>query len=175
MKNLGVALAVILLLAACEREQRRFSEVAPSSGRPEGTRQSELTAGGAAPAAMVRNPYEDNAWAVGEGKRLYQAYNCNGCHANGGGGMGPALMDAKWIYGSEPQNIYTTIVEGRPNGMPAFGGKIPDQQLWQLVAYVRSMSGLARADAAPGRADAMQAGEPETRRDATRPRPEPPS
>ena len=162
MKAFGVAaLAMVLLLTACEREQRRFSEAKPSTSRPQGTRQSELTAGGTPPAAMGRNPYEENAWAVGEGKRLYAAYNCNGCHANGGGGMGPALMDATWLYGSEPQNVFATIVEGRPNGMPAFGGKIPDQQVWQLVAYVRSMSGQLAKDVAPGRTDHMAVKYPE--------------
>jgi len=60
-----------------------------------------------------------------------------------------ALMDAEWLYGSEPQNIYTTIIEGRPKGMPAFGGKVPDQQIWQLVAYVQSMSGNAPLDVVP--------------------------
>jgi cytochrome c oxidase cbb3-type subunit 3 len=69
--------------------------------------------------------------------------------------MGPALMDAQWIYGSKPENIFESIVEGRPNGMPAFGAKIVEDQIWQLVAYVRSMSGLLRSDVAPGRADAM--------------------
>ncbi len=63
--------------------------------------------------------------------------------------MGAALMDDKWIYGHEPHAIYATIVEGRPNGMPAFGGRIPDDQVWQLVAYVRSMSGQLRKDVAP--------------------------
>jgi cytochrome c oxidase cbb3-type subunit 3 len=118
----------------------------------------------------MRHPYDGNAWAVGEGKRLYQAYNCNGCHANGGGGMGPALMDATWIYGGDPQNVYTSIVEGRPNGMPAFGGKIPDQQIWQLVAYVRSMSGQLRADIRPGRDDHMRVKESEMARRPERPR-----
>ena len=32
------------------------------------------------------------------------------------------------------------LVEGRPNGMPAWGGKIPDEQLWQIATYVRSLS-----------------------------------
>ncbi len=36
-----------------------------------------------------------------------------------------------------PENIYATIINGRPNGMPAFGGKIPPQQVWQIVAYVQ--------------------------------------
>ena len=57
-------------------------------------------------------------------------------------------MDSRWIYGSEPENIFATIMQGRPNGMPAFGGRIPDDQLWQLVAYVRSLSGQTPQDAA---------------------------
>jgi cytochrome c oxidase cbb3-type subunit 3 len=65
-------------------------------------------------------------------------------------------MDAKWIYGDQPENIFETIAEGRPNGMPAFGGKIGSDQIWQIVAYVRSLSGLLRKDVAPGRNDAMQ-------------------
>jgi cytochrome c oxidase cbb3-type subunit 3 len=35
---------------------------------------------------------------------------------------------------------YYDNLEGRPNGMPAWGGKVPDEQLWQLATYVRSMS-----------------------------------
>jgi cytochrome c oxidase cbb3-type subunit III len=84
--------------------------------------------------------YYDNAQAVQAGKLLFGAYNCSGCHSNGGGGMGPSLMDDEWIYGDRLEQIHATIVEGRPNGMPSWGGKIPDQQIWQLAAYVRSMS-----------------------------------
>jgi len=54
--------------------------------------------------------------------------------------MGPSLMDNEWIYGGRLTQIHQTLVEGRPNGMPAWGGKIPDPQLWEIAAYVRSMS-----------------------------------
>ncbi len=84
--------------------------------------------------------YYDNAEAVMTGKRLFGQYNCSGCHSNGGGGMGPSLMDNEWIYGGRLEQIHQTLVEGRPNGMPTWGGKIPDDQLWQISAYVRSMS-----------------------------------
>jgi cytochrome c oxidase cbb3-type subunit 3 len=84
--------------------------------------------------------YYNNADAVNTGKRLFQQYNCSGCHSNGGGGMGPDLMDDVWIYGGRLEQIHQTLVEGRPNGMPAWGGKVPDEQLWQLSAYVRSLS-----------------------------------
>jgi cytochrome c oxidase cbb3-type subunit III len=53
------------------------------------------------------------------------------------------------------------VVEGRPNGMPSFRGKIPDTQVWQITAYVRSMSGLLSSTVAPGREDAMNAKKPE--------------
>ncbi len=82
----------------------------------------------------------DNPAAVQTGMRLFAQYNCNGCHSNGGGGMGPDLMDDEWIYGGRLEQIHQTIVQGRPNGMPSWGGKIPDEQIWQIAAYVRSMS-----------------------------------
>jgi cytochrome c oxidase cbb3-type subunit 3 len=71
--------------------------------------------------------------------------------------MGPPLMDEQWIYGSDPENIYATIVEGRPNGMPSFRGKIPEYQVWQLVSYVQSLSGNVPKDAASGREDHLHA------------------
>ena len=75
--------------------------------------------------------------------------------------MGPPLMDAKWRYGGRIDQIAASIAEGRPNGMPSFRNKLPDYQIWQLTAYVRSMSGQAAKDAAPGRDDDMQMKTPE--------------
>jgi cytochrome c oxidase cbb3-type subunit III len=155
-----LALLLALALTACEREQRRFTEIAPLSGRPQPQANTELQPGtpgapGPQSKTTVPAPYGQNAWAVSEGKRLYTWFNCVGCHAHGGGGMGPPLIDENWIYGSEPGNIYDTIVQGRPNGMPAFGGKLGDQQVWQLVAYVRALGGLVRKDIRPGRNDNM--------------------
>jgi cytochrome c oxidase cbb3-type subunit 3 len=166
---LAAACAFMLLLPACEREARRFDETPAQAAPAEAKSESPLHAGGRPAASRRANPVEDNAYAVAQGKRLFTWFNCVGCHAHGGGGSGPALMDDKWLYGHAPANIYASIVEGRPNGMPSFGGKIPQAQVWQLVAYVRSMSGLVRSDVAPGRNDAMQATEPETRREKSTP------
>jgi len=151
----GCVLAIALAPAACQREQRRFSEVAPASGLPDRLRMSGFNPGDPGAPTTLRNPYEGNAWAVSEGKRLYTAMNCVGCHAHGGGGMGPALIDDVWTYGDQPGEIYTSIVGGRPNGMPAFGGKLTDPQLWQLVAYVQSLGGGLRKDVRPTRSDHM--------------------
>jgi len=160
------SLLITLVFVSCEREKRAFEVDPASSSRVAAGQRTELQPGPRpgqpASLAVASKEYGENAFAIGEGARLFQWYNCNGCHANGGGGMGPALMDAKWIYGSEPRQIFSTIVEGRPNGMPSFRGKMPDFQVWQLVAYVRSMSRLVPKDAAPGRKDAMSAKESES-------------
>ena len=150
-------LMMLLLTSGCEREQRRFDEPTAASAPVDSIRMTPQQPGPMTPVPATKAPYSENAYALNEGKRLYSAYNCEGCHFLGGGGMGPALMDDKWIYGSDPANIFETIVEGRPNGMPSFGAKIPRYQIWQLVSYVRSMSGLAKSDIAPNRNDSMQA------------------
>jgi cytochrome c oxidase cbb3-type subunit 3 len=53
--------------------------------------------------------------------------------------------------------------------MPAFGQHVPEDQIWQLVAYVRSMSGQLSGSVAPNRSDTLQAGEPENRREKETP------
>jgi len=89
----------------------------------------------------LQNPLADDPDAVERGMKDFAAFNCSGCHAaNGGGGMGPSLSDDKWIYRSSPANIYLTIVQGRSAGMPAFGAMLPDRTVWELVAYVKSIS-----------------------------------
>jgi len=149
------ALATIGLVA-CERESRSFHERQVVAARAEVATQTPLTIGGPVPPTGTQSPFQGNAVGVSDGKRLFATYNCSGCHANGGGGIGPALMDDQWIYGYEARNIYETILEGRPNGMPSFRNKIPDYQVWQLVAYVQAMSAQVPIDVAPGRDEHMQ-------------------
>jgi cytochrome c oxidase cbb3-type subunit III len=161
LRALAVA-ALAMLAVGCERESRRF-DPPPPGARPAAKAQAE-----ADKEAMIAH-YERNAYALATGKRLFQWYNCSGCHASGGGGSGPALMDDVWIYGSDPATIYQTIAFGRPNGMPAFAGRIPEDQLWQLVAYVRSLGGLAPKDAAPNRDDALTGRPPESNLDKQEP------
>lgn len=155
MKRIAIVVTTLVMLA-CRREQRELRHAEEASKRPGGVvRQSDLQPGRTLPEVAVRNIAEERAQDLAEGARLYRAYNCVGCHAHGGGGIGPALMDDNWIYGSRPENIHDTIVEGRPNGMPSFGGKLPDYQIWQITGYVRSLSGLAPRPASPGRNDEM--------------------
>jgi cytochrome c oxidase cbb3-type subunit 3 len=173
VESRAVRIASVVLMAAafvaCQRETRPFQSELPVASARTTTPVLSQNFAGPPPPAPDYSPFQNNAWGTAEGKRLFDAYNCSGCHAHGGGGMGPPLMDDKWIYGSRPANIFETIVEGRPNGMPSFRNKIPDAQVWELVAYVQSMSGLERIDVLPGRSDHMRATTPENARRAETP------
>jgi cytochrome c oxidase cbb3-type subunit III len=158
MRRTAIAcLAVLVLAAACEREARRTETGMPpvkSAGPMQGKLQPGEPGKGitASPGPLYQ---EGNALYVATGKRLFRWYNCNGCHASGGGSYGPALTDATWIYGSSPENIHETIAGGRPNGMPSFRGRVPDEQVWQLVAYVRSLGGFVAKDVTSSRGDSL--------------------
>ena len=89
----------------------------------------------------LRNPLEGNANARKVGAALYVSYNCIDCHgADGSGAMGPSLADGRWHFGGSPAEVFESIYEGRPDGMPTWGGRITNDQIWMLVTYVRSLS-----------------------------------
>lgn len=91
--------------------------------------------------ASLVNPYSGNAQRISEGAKLFVAYNCMDCHgADGSGAMGPSLQDGRMHFGSTSGDIFQSIYEGRPDGMPSWGGRIADDQIWRLVAYVESLS-----------------------------------
>lgn len=96
----------------------------------------------------VENPYLGDSQAENEGEQYYTWYNCGGCHgALGGGGMGPPLRDDDWIYGDDAVSIYESIMEGRPEGMPTWRGRIPDDQAWKVVAFIQSLGQRERPPA----------------------------
>jgi cytochrome c oxidase cbb3-type subunit III len=161
MSNRLLALVVMLCLFACKAEKRSLKDSPPAGSGPPFVQTTDLQAG-----PVTEDPalttYQENRWAVGNGQTYYESFNCAGCHsAGGGGGMGPPLNDDEWIYGSDPENIVATVIEGRPNGMPSFRGKISNTQLWQIAAYVRSMSGLTPKDTWSARSDHMQETKPQ--------------
>ena len=83
----------------------------------------------------------DAPGAAWRGMGYYNTFNCIGCHApNGAGGMGLSLSNSTFKYGGDPENIFLSIQQGRPLGMPAWGAVLPDQIMWDLVAYVRAIS-----------------------------------
>jgi len=97
-----------------------------------------------------QNPYAHNVAAMTEGRKLFVRMNCSGCHGGrAGGGMGPSLRDPDWLYGDTDAQIFSTIAEGRANGMPSWGTHITEDQIWKLVAYIKSLRTPDEPDA-PG-------------------------
>jgi cytochrome c oxidase cbb3-type subunit 3 len=102
---------------------------------------SKVTPGAVPPPNDIGNPVADDPGASTRGMQYFNTLNCVGCHAaNGGGGMGPALSNRYFQYGDSPAQIYLTITQGRPNGMPAWGDVLPESTIWELVAYVQSLA-----------------------------------
>jgi cytochrome c oxidase cbb3-type subunit 3 len=153
-------------MAGCEQQKRDVTSTPPQGG-PVVQATSLIPGGTRPPPKDARGQYyEGNAYHVGEGSRLFRWYNCNGCHSNGGGGMGPPLIDPVWVYGSDIEQIYGSIVEGRPNGMPAWRSKLTDEQAWELAAYVRSLGGFSPA-VSSSRRDAMTSVPPRNQVDSS--------
>ena len=127
--------------------------------RQQGTTTQGQGAQGAAPAPFVQhpdyiqpgivltrsfmqlaNPYKGDKRRIAGGARLYIAYNCIDCHgADGAGAMAPSLADGRWHFGGTPGEVFQSIYEGRPDGMPSWGGRITDIDIWSLVSYVKTL------------------------------------
>jgi cytochrome c oxidase cbb3-type subunit 3 len=166
-----MALCILIASTACKREEREWRTDPPVSAALDQVKPMPNRINGSNPLvlAALGRPYENNAYQLSQGKRLYAWFNCQGCHADGGGSTGPALMDGWWRYGPDRVSIFLSIRDGRPNGMPAFGNRMTTDQIWQLTGYLRTLGGYANKTAAPSRNDALQSHPAENRNPATLP------
>ncbi|HET9410228.1 MAG TPA: PQQ-dependent sugar dehydrogenase [Candidatus Sulfotelmatobacter sp.] len=105
-------------------------------------------------AKTMKNPYEGQAAAVEEGKRLY-GRNCLSCHGKTGKGTGnvPSLLEAK-VQSAPEGEVFWFVTEGdKNNGMPAWAF-LPEAQRWQIVSYVRALKNPpAATESAPPAAE----------------------
>lgn len=91
-------------------------------------------------AAKLKNPVEATAESTAAGEKTYQKF-CRGCHArDGGGSIGPSLIDGTWVYGSTDGEIFTAIQKGTSPRMEAWGDRIDVQETWNVVNYIRSLA-----------------------------------
>jgi cytochrome c oxidase cbb3-type subunit 3 len=169
-RNLFPALlfsTLLLILTACQSSNH------PAAGVPTNAPPLGQLAGSPGSSAVLStpNPYEGNPKAIEEGKQLFGRMNCAGCHAYGAtGNMGPDLTDTYWRYGGLPIQIYDTLLEGRPQGMPAWGKALGSDDLWKIVAYIQSLGGTvavadwdhARQGDQPGEYNAPESMGPQT-------------
>lgn len=149
LRSSAVAVLAVTLAGCYEQPKERSAANVHQPGAPRLATENRLAeiplgdkaTGGDKDVLPVRNPLADSPDALEEGRRLYVKMNCAGCHSyTGKGWMGPDLTDGYWRYGGSADQIYKTLYEGRPQGMPAWGRTLPPESLWQLVTYVQSLS-----------------------------------
>ena len=98
-----------------------------------------------AQAASVRaalpqtNPYRGDTAALEEGKQVFMTI-CAACHKPDGSGLvGPSLVDPYWKYGSSDAELFETVAEGRPMGMPPWKSQLGSEKIWKVLAYMETL------------------------------------
>src|SRR5438045_2016157 len=100
----------------------------------------------AASLAQEKNPLGNDPKAAKVGESEFRA-NCAFCHGLGarGGGRGPDLTRAQKKHGNSDADLFRTINEGVPgtampqNGATQQGVGMTEEEIWQVVSYIRSV------------------------------------
>ena len=112
--------------------------------------------------AQERNPLTNDPNAAKLGEFEFRA-NCAFCHGLGarGGGRGPDLTRAQKKHGNADADLFRTINEGvpgtamPPNGATQQGVGMTEEEIWQVISYIRSVQvktdARAEGDAARGK------------------------
>ena len=105
--------------------------------------------------AQDKNPFAGDAKAAKLGESQFRA-NCAFCHGLGarGGGRGPDLSRAQKRHGNSDADLFRTINEGvpgtamPPNGATQQGVGMTEEEIWQVISYIRSVQVKAPAQPA---------------------------
>jgi len=88
--------------------------------------------------AEQANPFSENIEALEDGEEVFKE-NCSGCHgAKLEGGVGPALLKKKWIYGGDDASLFETVSKGRKGGMPPFESQLGQKKIWKVITFIQS-------------------------------------
>lgn len=151
---LGAAAAAVACSKSSTTNNTSSGEATSDSGyiteTPSSDKDADVTA------TEVTHKFTGNVADANAGRVIFITHNCIGCHGGlAGGAMGPSLRDTVWKYGGTDQDLYASIHDGRPNGMPAWGkttstvgrqqDTLADAQIRQVITYIRSL----RTDAEP--------------------------
>ena len=98
----------------------------------------------------IKNPVPVTPESIAAGRRVYGTF-CASCHGSSGKGDGPMppegskpanLIDEQWDHGSTDGEIFATIRDGvGPKfDMDSWEGKITEENMWNVVNYIRSLN-----------------------------------
>ena len=98
----------------------------------------------ARPDTALENPLAGNRDAVVLGEIIFTAQCAARCHpteSGWAGGKYPDLLDCEWPRGGSDAEIFRTVMDGVPKTeMPGWKGKLKDEAVWQVIAYLRAES-----------------------------------
>ena len=152
MRRLGKLLGIGMVIAGtatCDERTAGDTTTAPTSVRtarndrvPSVLHPDRIFPGGipVSSATPAISPVAHDSLSIEEGRQLFSAMNCDGCHGGGGVGfVGPSLSDGRWRYGGTDAEVFRSIYYGQRMGMPAYGGVLQPPIVWKLVAYLKSL------------------------------------
>lgn len=99
-------------------------------------------------AQALENPVEATRESLAAGRQRY-VFLCRQCHGNRGagdgdmahaGGIPSDFTDDVWDHGASDGEIFTVIKEGVSADMQGYGNQLRDEDIWNLVNYVKSLS-----------------------------------
>jgi cytochrome c oxidase cbb3-type subunit 3 len=125
----GIAYILFYTLSGWSAVEQYRAEVADA----------EVQAASARAALPQTNPFRGDAAALEEGKQVFMSI-CAACHKPDGSGLvGPSLVDPYWKYGSSDAELFETIAEGRPMGMPPWKSQLGTEKIWKVLAYMETL------------------------------------
>jgi cytochrome c oxidase cbb3-type subunit III len=101
--------------------------------------------------AQNHNPFAGDPRAAKAGEFQFRI-NCAFCHGLGarGGGRGPGLTRSQKRHGNSDSDLFRTINQGipgtamPPNGTTGQGVGMTDEEIWQIITYLRSVQARSR-------------------------------
>lgn len=111
-------------------------------------------AGLAAQDLPEKNPFEGNAEAIRAGMGGFRQ-RCADCHGTDARGVRAPDITQVWSSGRTDRGLFETIRNGvSSTEMPAFTApRTSDRQIWQMLAYLRTLATPAPTEPPPGNAD----------------------
>ena len=101
----------------------------------------------------TKNPLEGDTEAIKNGQGLFRA-RCADCHGMDASGVRAPDLTQVWASGRTDEGLFRTLRNGVPGTeMPSVGARTPDDEVWKILAYLRTLAAPAPTDPPRGNAE----------------------
>ena len=102
---------------------------------------------------QTKNPFQGNPDAIRAGMGIFRA-RCADCHGVDARGIRSPDLTQVWASGRTDEGLFKTLRNGVPNTeMPAVGPRTSDDEIWKVLAYLRTLAAPAPTDPPRGNAE----------------------